>query len=69
MLKSKSVTYVRTENVVFMEFAYLQDLQKMFLGLRGPLELPLVTLPVRPSAHPPVRKKNMDHLYTGIYAS
>ena len=55
MLKSKSVTYVRTENVVFMEFANLQDLQKMFLGLRGPLELPLVdwgTLPqVKAGSH------------------
>ena len=34
----------------------------LFLGPRGPLVLPLVG-PVRP-----VRAKNLDHLYTGIYA-
>ena len=32
----------------------------MFLGPRGPLVLPLVELRTR--------KKNLDHLYTGIYA-
>ena len=36
-----------------------------FLGPRGPLVLPLVG-PVRPVR--PVRAKNLDHLYTGIYA-
>ena len=40
---------------------HLQGL-KQFLGPRGPLVLPLVG-PVRP-----VRAKNLDHLYTGIYA-
>ena len=34
-----------------------------FLGPRGPLVLPLIG-PARPS----VRAKNLDHLYTGIYA-
>ena len=38
-----------------------------FLGPRGPLVLPSVGLFVRP-VHPS-RKKNLDHLYTGIYAS
>ena len=36
-----------------------------FLGPRGPLVLPLIG-PVRPVR--PVRAKNLDHLYTGIYA-
>ena len=31
-----------------------------FLGPRGPLVLPLID--------PSVRKKNLDHLYTGIHA-
>ena len=34
--------YVRIENVIFMDTADLQDLQKMLLGLQGPLVLPLV---------------------------
>ena len=34
-----------------------------FLGPRGPLVLPSVGPSVRP-----VRAKNLDHLYTGIYA-
>ena len=38
---------------------------RVFLGPRGPLVLPLVG-PVRPVR--PVRAKNLDHLYTGIYA-
>ena len=36
-----------------------------FLGPRGPLVLPSVG-PSRPV--PSVRAKNLDHLYTGIYA-
>ena len=38
----------------------------IFLGPQGPLVLPSVG-PVRPSVRP-VRAKNLDHLYTGIYA-
>ena len=37
-----------------------------FLGPRGPLVLPSVGSFVRPVR--PSRKKNVDHLYTGIYA-
>ena len=37
-----------------------------FLGPQGPLVLPSVGLFVRPVR--PSRKKNVDHLYTGIYA-
>ena len=37
-----------------------------FLGPRGPLVLPSVGSFVRPVR--PSRKKNLDHLYTGIYA-
>ena len=39
MSKSKSFTNVRIENVIFMDIADLQDLQKMLLGLRGPIVL------------------------------
>ena len=42
------------------EFFFVLD----FLGPRGPLVLPSVGPFVRPF----VRKKNLDHLYTGIYA-
>ena len=45
-----------------MIFGREQKQQRDFLGPRGPLVLPLVG-PVRP-----VRAKNLDHLYTGIYA-
>ena len=37
-----------------------------FLGPQGPHEIPLS---VRLSVSRSVRKKNMDHMYTGIYAS
>ena len=43
---------------------YLDELKTLFLGPRGPLVLPLIG-PARPS----VRAKNLDPMYTGIYAS
>ena len=36
-----------------------------FLGPRGPHGIPPL---VRPSVRPLVRKKNLDHIYTGLYA-
>ena len=37
-----------------------------FLGPRGPHGIPSL---VSPSVRPLVRKKNLDHIYTGLYAS
>ena len=38
----------------------------IFLGPRGPHGIPLS---VSPLVSPSVRKKNLDHIYTGLYAS
>ena len=62
------------KNWHFVESAILSNvfaqqkkpLSQDFLGPRGPLVLPLIG-PVRPV--PSVRAKNLDPMYTGIYAS
>ena len=56
------------ETICYMPGAFMEDSSQSivlkFLGPRGPLVLPLVgPVPSRPS-----RAKNLDHLYTGIYA-
>ena len=46
-----------------IDYFFIISNNHSFLGPRGPLVLPLIG-PARPS----VRAKNLDHLYTGIYA-
>ena len=46
---------------------YFIDIWFSFLGPRGPLVLPSVGSSVRPFVRSS-RAKNLDHLYTGIYA-
>ena len=45
---------------------YLPAFNFQFLGPRGPHGIPSL---VRPSVRPLVRKKKLDHIYTGLYAS
>ena len=57
------LNFFSTSNIYYLLFNSSFD-GRDFLGPRGPLVLPSVGPSVRPS----VRKKNLDHLYTGIYA-
>ena len=45
-------------------FVKMENICNNYLGPRGPLVLPLIG----PVPSRPVRAKNLDHLYTGIYA-